>query len=53
MQKITALIFLTALLVAAVLLDHFGVFGLPRHTVSLTRIAAIALILGGIAVIFF
>lgn len=34
-------------LLAAVILDHYGFFGLPRQPVNLTRIAGVALVLAG------
>ena len=34
-------------LLAAVVLDHYGFFGLPRQPVNLTRIAGVALVLAG------
>ena len=53
MQKIIALAFLTVVFVTAVLLDHFGILGLSPHSLSLTRVMAIVLILGGVALIIF
>ena len=34
-------------LLAALILDHYGFFGLPRQPVNLTRIAGVALVLAG------
>ncbi len=34
-------------LLAALILDHFGFFGLPRQPVNLTRIVGVALVLAG------
>ena len=34
-------------LLAAVILDHFGFFGLPRQPVTLARVAGVALVLTG------
>ena len=34
-------------LLAALVLDHFGFFGLPRQPVNLTRIVGVALVLAG------
>ena len=34
-------------LLAAVILDHYGLFGLPRQPVNLTRIVGVALVLAG------
>lgn len=35
-------------LVLAVLLDHYGAFGLPVHELTLPRLAGIGLVLGGV-----
>ena len=46
---------LLALVVAgqmtAVLMDHFGAFGLAQHSVSLSRLLGVALIIGGVVLI--
>ena len=34
-------------ILAALILDHFGFFGLPRQPVNLTRIVGVALVLAG------
>lgn len=36
---------------AAVLMDHFGTFGLAQHSVSISRLAGVALIIGGVVLI--
>lgn len=36
---------------AAVLMDHFGAFGLAQHSVSLSRLLGVALIIGGVVLI--
>ena len=33
---------------AAVLMDHFGAFGLAQHSVSVSRLIGVALIIGGV-----
>ena len=33
---------------AAVLMDHFGAFGLTQHSVSISRLCGVALIIGGV-----
>lgn len=33
---------------AAVILDHFGAFGLAQHSVSVSRLIGVALIIGGV-----
>ncbi len=38
-------------LAAALVLDHFGLFGLPRHPVTLTRAAGLVLVLIGAALV--
>lgn len=38
-------------LLAALILDHYGFFGLPRQPVNLTRIAGVALVLAGAALV--
>ena len=38
-------------LLAAVILDHYGFFGLPRQPVNLTRIGGVALVLLGAALV--
>lgn len=35
-------------MIAALALDHFGAFGLAQHSISATRIAAAALVAGGV-----
>lgn len=39
----------TGQLVAALVLDRIGAFGLPVHDISLTRLAGLALVLAGLA----
>jgi bacterial/archaeal transporter family-2 protein len=36
---------------AAVTMDHFGAFGLTQHSMSVTRLLGVALIIGGVALI--
>jgi bacterial/archaeal transporter family-2 protein len=36
---------------AAVLMDHFGAFGLTQHSVSVSRLLGVALIIGGVVLI--
>jgi transporter family-2 protein len=38
-------------LLAAIILDHYGFFGLPRQPVNFTRIAGVALVLAGAALV--
>ncbi|WP_338831995.1 DMT family transporter [Bradyrhizobium sp. 27S5] len=38
-------------MVAGIAMDHFGVFGLAQHPVSFSRLAGIALIIGGVLLI--
>jgi transporter family-2 protein len=38
-------------LAAALVLDHFGLFGLARHPVTLTRAAGLVLVLVGAALV--
>ncbi|WP_166294788.1 DMT family transporter [Bradyrhizobium sp. 2S1] len=38
-------------MVAGIAMDHFGVFGLAQHPVSFSRLAGIALIIGGVPLI--
>lgn len=38
-------------MLAGIAMDHFGVFGLPAHPVSLSRLAGIALVIGGVLLI--
>lgn len=36
---------------AGIAMDHFGVFGLPAHPVSVSRLIGIALVIGGVLLI--
>jgi bacterial/archaeal transporter family-2 protein len=36
---------------AAVVIDHFGAFGLTQHSVSISRLLGVALIIGGVVLI--
>ena len=36
---------------AGIAMDHFGAFGLAQHPVSISRLAGIALIIGGVLLI--
>ncbi len=36
---------------AGIAMDHFGVFGLTQHPISISRLAGIALIIGGVLLI--
>ena len=36
---------------AGIAMDHFGVFGLAQHPISISRLAGIALIIGGVLLI--
>jgi FixJ family two-component response regulator len=38
-------------MIAGIAMDHFGVFGLAQHPVSISRLAGIALIIGGVLLI--
>ena len=38
-------------MLAGVTMDHFGVFGLPTHPVSVSRLIGIALVIGGVLLI--
>jgi transporter family-2 protein len=38
-------------MVAGIAMDHFGLFGLAQHPVSVSRLAGIALIIGGVLLI--
>ena len=35
---------------AAVVIDHFGLFGLPREPVTLWKLAGVAMVVGGMLV---
>jgi transporter family-2 protein len=36
---------------AAVIMDHFGAFGLSQHSVSISRLLGVALVIAGVALI--
>jgi transporter family-2 protein len=36
---------------AAVVMDHFGAFGLAQHSLSISRLAGVALVIAGVALI--
>jgi transporter family-2 protein len=36
---------------AAVLMDHFGAFGLAQHSLSISRLLGVALVIGGVVLI--
>jgi transporter family-2 protein len=36
---------------AAVMMDHFGAFGLSQHSVSISRLLGVALVIAGVALI--
>lgn len=38
-------------LIISVILDHFGAFGVPRSPINLTRLAGIALVIGGVVLV--
>ena len=38
-------------MIAGIAMDHFGMFGLAQHPVSISRLAGIALIIGGVLLI--
>lgn len=38
-------------LLAALLVDHFGWLGFPQHSISLVRVAGVALLLAGVVLI--
>lgn len=38
-------------MIMGIILDHYGAFGAPTHPVSLTRIAGIALVIGGMLLV--
>jgi len=38
-------------LLLSLALDHFGAFGVPRHPVSLGRIAGVAMVIGGVLLV--
>jgi len=38
-------------MVAGIAMDHFGMFGLAQHPVSVSRLAGIALVIGGVLLI--
>ncbi|WP_407146540.1 DMT family transporter [Bradyrhizobium sp. ORS 86] len=38
-------------MLAGIVMDHFGVFGLPPHPVSVSRLIGIALVIGGVLLI--
>ncbi|WP_050627613.1 DMT family transporter [Bradyrhizobium viridifuturi] len=38
-------------MIAGIAMDHFGLFGLAQHPVSISRLAGIALIIGGVLLI--
>ena len=38
-------------MIAGIAMDHFGVFGLPAHPVSVSRLIGIALVIGGVLLI--
>lgn len=40
-------LFILGQLMASVMIDHFGILGIPQHAVSITRIAGLAAVLGG------
>lgn len=42
---------ITAQLVTALFIDHYGFMGVPEHAVSLPRLAGVALMVGGVALI--
>lgn len=48
---VTYLCFVAGITLSSLLLDQFGVLGLPQQSLTLPRAAGIALIVGGIAVI--
>ncbi|WGS17645.1 MULTISPECIES: DMT family transporter [unclassified Bradyrhizobium] len=38
-------------MLAGIVMDHFGVFGLPSHPMSVSRLIGIALVIGGVLLI--
>ncbi|MHC2334983.1 DMT family transporter [Bradyrhizobium sp. USDA 4454] len=38
-------------MIAGIAMDHFGMFGLAQHPVSISRLAGVALIIGGVLLI--
>lgn len=38
-------------LIISLILDHFGAFGVPRSPVNLTRLAGVALVIGGVLLV--
>ena len=47
----TLVLAISGQMIMGVILDHFGAFGTQPHPVSLTRIAGIALVIGGILLV--
>ena len=47
----TLALILTGQMLASVVIDHFGLFGVPRHPADLTRIGGILLLGAGVALI--
>jgi bacterial/archaeal transporter family-2 protein len=48
---VTLTLTIAAQLTAAVVLDHFGVLGLGRNAISLTKLIGLALIVGGVLLV--
>jgi transporter family-2 protein len=47
----TLALVLTGQMLASVVIDHFGLFGVPRHPADLSRVAGMLLLGGGVALI--
>ena len=47
----TVAIFITGQLIASILVDHFGLLGVPPRPIDLSRIVGVGLLLGGVALI--
>ena len=50
-QRIGAATFTVTILSAAVVLDHFGLLGLPQHPLSSMRGSGAILVIGGVVVV--
>ncbi len=47
----TLALILAGQMLASIVIDHFGLFGVPRHEVDLRRIGGVLLLAGGVALI--
>jgi transporter family-2 protein len=49
----TVAIFIAGQLIASIILDHFGLLGVPVHPIDLPRLIGVAMLIGGVVMIRF